>query len=261
MGSKKNPVGPALKSDDLIETFLDSRVTEAMAKALAPFISLSVSEAMDKKLANLMLTVRDLKADNVRLTGICNDISTENVNLRKVLADQEKRIDDLECYSRSENLIIKGLSESSAAERSTAATDLHSGVAALDTYQSVEGTVITFFRETLNVDIVPTDISIAHRVKAGPKDSVRPVIVRFTNRKARNLVYYAKKSLKSTRIFISEHLTKTSADLFFKARKLLREKKIHATWTQNGQVLVKFSSDPSTRATVIRSRADLRLQP
>jgi hypothetical protein len=107
------------------------------------------------------------------------------------------------------------------------------------------------------------DISTAHRLKAGPKDKTRPIIVRFSNRDVRNKVYSAKKLLKGSTsgVFISEHLTKPDSELFFEARKLLREKKIFAAWIQNGLVHVRFSPDPGTRATIIRCRADLTLRP
>src|SRR5207248_3851333 len=99
---------------------------------------------------------------------------------------------------------------------------------------SVENTVLEFFRNELHVDISPDDISIAHRLRVGARDSVRPVIVRFNNRKARNKVYSAKSQLKNSgkRIFINEHLTKMNSDIFFEARKLVREKKIFAAWTR-----------------------------
>jgi len=47
--------------------------------------------------------------------------------------------------------------------------------------------VIAFCNDALNVDVLPADISIAHRLKADKKDATRPVIVRFTNRRVRNL--------------------------------------------------------------------------
>ena len=46
-----------------------------------------------------------------------------------------------------------------------------------------------------------------------------------------------------TNVYISEHLTKSASDLFFEARKLLRDKKLYVAWTHHGQVLIKFSSD------------------
>ena len=128
------------------------------------------------------------------------------------------------------------------------------------THQAVESTVINFCRDALNVTLAPQDISVAHRLRAGPKDNVRPIIVRFTNRRKKDEIYRAKKSLKHhANIFISEQLTKSASSLFFEARKLLRGKMINSTWTQNGQVFVKFTNDPTVKPTLVKCMSDLNL--
>ena len=252
------PPKPLLKPDDIIEALLDSRVVEALAKALSPFIALSIDEALGKKLDGLSAAVRNLTNENTRLSKHCESISAENLALKKEISDLGRRTDDLECYSRSENLIIRGLPEKSAAELATNAPSIDDRSAQLVGQQSVENTVRAFCKEALGLDITTQDISIAHRLKAGPKDSCRPIIVRFTNRQTRNTVYAAKSQLKdrSGRVFISEHLTKNASDLFFEARKLLREKKVYAAWTQNGQVHVRHTSDPQVRPKIIKCHDD-----
>jgi hypothetical protein len=92
----------------------------------------------------------------------------------------------------------------------------------------VEETVLEFMNTSLGVKVQPQDLAIAHRLKAGEKDKVRPVIVRFLNRKVRNEVYRAKKKLKDIggQVYISEHLTKSASDLFFVARKMVKDKRL-----------------------------------
>ena len=107
MATRKGKPSP----EDLIEALLDSRVVDALAKALFPFKALSIDEALGKKLDGLTLAVRELKQDNIRLSKQCETLASENVNLNKLVSVQSQRIDDLECYSRSENLIIRGLPE------------------------------------------------------------------------------------------------------------------------------------------------------
>ena len=254
--------GPKLKTEDFVEALLDPRVLEALTKALTP-LRVSIEAALDNKLESFGATLRALKADNGRLADQCKALATENAAMKTQLTVCNQRVDELERYSRCDNLVIRGLPESSAAEMASAAPPLQDGATLRESHRSVEASVITFVRKSLKIDIEPSDISTAHRIKAGPKDAARPVIVRFTNRRVRNLVYGAKKQLKgsTSRVFVSEHLIKTDSDLFFEARKLLREKKIFAAWTQNGLVHVRFSPDPATRAIVVRGRADLALRP
>ena len=252
---------PKLNPQDFVEALLDPRVIDALTKALTPLRS-SIEAALGKKIDSLGATLRALKDDNVRLSDQCKTLTAENGQLKQQLTVCNQRVDDLERYSRSDNLIIRGLPETTAAEVASAAPSLHDGATLRESHASVEKSVIALCKDTLKIDVLPSDISTAHRIKAGAKDSVRPVIVRFTNRKVRNLVFGAKKLLKgaSSRIYISEHLTKVDTDLFFEERRLLREGKIFGAWTMNGVVHVRFSPDPTTKATTVRSHADLALR-
>lgn len=260
--SKTSPL-----ADDLIDALQDPRVVEALGKVLAPVIAKSVESAVApfiKQLEGLTTDVRALKTENVRLAKQCDATSKENARLQKIVDGHSRRIDDIEAYSRSDNIIIRGIPERSAAERASDAPSLSDNKPTLrDSHESVEATALDFFNTTLGVRVTAQDVSIAHRIKAGPKDKIRPIIVRFSNRKTRLAVLRAKKVLKdsSEKVFISEHLTKSASDLFFNARKLLREKKIFGTWTQNGQVFVRFSPDPSVRASLVACEADLTLKP
>lgn len=68
-----------------------------------------------------------------------------------------------------------------------------------------------------------------------------------------------KKTLRNSdkQIHISEHLTKTAADLFAKARSFVKEKKCHAAWTFKGQVYIKKTSDEG-KGMLVKSISDLQ---
>lgn len=256
---------PKSLAEDLIEALHDERLIDALGKALSPLITLSVQEAVKKQLEGLTTTIRELKADNTRLAKQCELVAKDNARLQKTTEEYGRRLDDMEAYSRRDNLIIRGLPEKSVAERASDAPSLTEGVPVLrESFESVEGTVLEFLNSSLGVVVQPQDISIAHRLKSGPKDRVRPIIVKFKNQQVRNSVYRAKKQLKNTgsanRIYISEHLTKSASDLFFTARRMVKDKRIASTWTQNGQVFVKVSStDPTARGKLVKSAADLAI--
>jgi hypothetical protein len=65
-----------------------------------------------------------------------------------------------------------------------------------ESHLSVKSTVQQFCMDMLGVEVQEQDISIAHRLKAGKKETTRPIIVRFATRRVRNLVLRAKKKLK-----------------------------------------------------------------
>ena len=165
-----------------------------------------------------------------------------------------QRIEDLEVYSRIDQLIVRGLHENSYAERASLSASADNAAQTHETVQAIEKTLINFCRDKLNVTVTPLDISNIHRLKSGPNNPVWPVIVRFANKKICNEIYSAKKWLKGSpdRIFVSEHLTKNASNLFYEARKLKKEKKIFSCWMMNGVVYVEFSPDPTARLALIR---------
>ena len=117
----------------------------------------------------------------------------------------------------------------------------------------------------MGVKLESRDIAVTHRLRKGKTDTHRPIIVRFTSRKARDDVLRAKKRLfafcadrsSADRIYISEHLTTGVAKLYFEARRLVKEKKLFSTWTRNGLVNCKFTDSPAEKITIARSLADL----
>ena len=64
----------------------------------------------------------------------------------------------------------------------------------------------------------------------------------FSSKKTRDYVLIIQKNLRKERnrqIYINKHLTKLNSDLFAKARHLLREKRIYATWNVETKCLLQ----------------------
>ena len=53
--------------------------------------------------------IQDLKKENTRLIKKCDSIEVENTKILKLVDARTRRLDDLESYSRCDNLIIRGL--------------------------------------------------------------------------------------------------------------------------------------------------------
>ena len=205
--------------------------------------------------------------------------------------EAESRLEELEVQAKGDTLIFKGLVESTysgaasgargaarvttrlsssrtgnvqstAPTNATASNTTSTVTEDTDSHLSVENDVIKFCRNELHVNIDHSDISSAYRAKAGPKDNVRPVIVRFATRRAREMIYRAKKCLKHSQItpkvYISEQLTKSASALFYEARLRLKDKRVLSAWTQNGHVLVKFTTSVTEKPTVIKKVTDFK---
>ena len=250
MPPKKEEARTSSRSDDIIEAFKDPTVVAAIACALGPFITQAIDAALEKRIGALEAKVLEVKAECGRLKG--------------VVEDQGRRLEEMETYSRAHDLIIRGLPESTYA---AIATDSAAMASAADSSASVETAVLNLCNDRLSIPVKLRDISVAHRLKAGKNDTCRPIIVRFTSRRVRDEVFRAKKRLFTPRdssdgntapkVFISEHLTKNATNLFYEARKLVRDKKLTAAWSHKGLINVKFTANVNEKPKVVRCVADL----
>ena len=171
---------------------------------------------------------------------------------------ENRRLEALETYTCRDNLIITGLpvtsySEIAASSRPENRDDQNS--------EALETAVIELFNDRLGLLIRKDHISIAHRLsrKRGSHltsdthqtaDTSLLTIVKFANRKAREAVYAARRKLRSVsgpRIFINEDLCKPTADLYRRARQLVRERSLHSAWTSSCTVFVKESAEARPR--------------
>jgi len=221
--------------EDLIIALRDVRVVEALGGIFE---------------TKLLSVVTELKEDNDRK-------ATQITKLQCELKSANSRLEALECYTRRDNLLITGLAIGSYAE--AAATD-NDGTPQIETSQAVECSVLKLFNEQMGIPIQSSDISIAHRL---PKRQGAPgsptTIVKFSNRKAREAVYSARRKLRNSaaRIYINEDLNKTTAELYRQSRLLVKSKQIHSTWTTGCTVFIKESSDPRCRPKKIIQLSDL----
>lgn len=176
-----------------------------------------------------------------------SQVELENTNLKV-------RVDDLENYTRLDNLIVHGLPETTEPKFQSSHSD-----------ETARKLILDLCHNRLGVDLAGSDISAAHRIFSTDKNKHRPIIVRFTSRRARNQVFAAKKSLRpnkssppiSAPIYINEHLTKHNASIYSHTRKLVREKKLFATWTAGGITYIRRTPAPEDKAQRIRFMEDL----
>lgn len=245
---------PKIKTDDIIEALLDPKVQEALSANMSSSLALMIDEILSKKLDSVLRTCSDLKKENVSLRQNIDKLEKSYTVLSRTNDDLVVRMNAQEAYTRRENIVIRGVPEQSYSE-----AGIRSGEGQIqDTLptgssMAVEQSVIALCRDKLGIDILPNEISSAHRIKKRDKDATRPIIVRFATSKIRDRIMRAKKLLRtdSSRIYISEHLTNSTSKLFYEARKLVAEKKIASTWTMNGVVYFKRSTSADEKPSVM----------
>lgn len=270
---------------DLLDAIKDTQVINNLVTALSPAIELLITKYVDEKFADLSRSV-NVKFDSVhdKLTNM----QSENAGLRK-------RLRDLENYSRRDNLVFSGLKSTSFADAASAppatsaqlgtssqigaasqlGSSSHLGSASSNVITTLpvdnssitmEDLVITFVKDSLDISISSADIITAHRIGIPASGSSSqhppPILVRFANRKVRDRVYAARKSLKTSSpgTFINEHLSADTSQLFRRARQLCKQKSIHSAWTSNGTLYIRLSTLPESRPIRVDSLADLPSQ-
>ncbi|KAJ8353064.1 hypothetical protein AAFF_G00112080 [Aldrovandia affinis] len=130
----------------------------------------------------------------------------------------ERRIDDLEQYSRMEDTKHRTYARSAAGGR-------QDEDAPTAEQQSREWQVINFL-ESKNINIESNSIAACHALPRRDSKTKPAIIVRFVN------------------------LTKKNADIARHARNLRKQNKIRATWTRNCKVMIRRNGSPG-EATVI----------
>ena len=139
------------------------------------------------------------------------------------------RMDNLEQESKMNNLRIVGIPE--------------------EDHENLQKKVLSIVKQKLNIDSVEeADIDLCYRLGRTSDSKVRDVIVKFTTRDKRNLIYRCKRNMprEDPAIFINEDLTQSRNKLFYDARCMKKQGKIKAVWTQDCNIIIKVSdtSDP-----------------
>lgn len=197
-----------------------------------------VCDKLKHEFAAMVLEITQPIRDELNETKVRLDKTVqENAQLKADLNDLRLAVDEQEQYSRRSCLRINGVigDEGSPGE-------------------NVENKLLSL-ATTHNIPIKPEDIDIAHRLGRPKLGFNRPVIVKFSNAKARQLVLSARKTLGN--VYVNEDLTKFRQSLHYHARQLVRDKKLDRTWIGGGKV---FACLPSSVAGVkfqIRSMTDI----
>lgn len=180
----------------------------------------------NQKIDQLEKRIEGLQKDNESLQSTVKSLTTR---IETAIAG----MDELEQHGRCDNLLLHGV--------------------ALPTDGSREGDLSLIVTNILNTNIsdlnlVPENISTAHRVSRGAQQSAssnpKPptIVIRFTHKSVRNNVLANRRKLKGRGITLTEQLTSRRAGLLRKANEMVPGK-IQSAWSQEGKILIKSFSN------------------
>ena len=140
--------------------------------------------------------------------------------------ENERRLDDMEQYGRSNCLILHGCKDLSPKDAENKVVEKH----VIDVLNS---------KLQLNTPLTSLDIDICHFLPS--KKGKNPIIIKFVRRTVRNEIFNNKSKLKSldsnSRLAITESLTKRRLKLVDEARHVFDFKNV---WTMKGFVYCRF---------------------
>jgi exosome complex exonuclease DIS3/RRP44 len=193
---------------------LDEIITPPSAKATA-FIE-------DLKLALADSGIR------IAFKDIFKEVIFQEVRALKAhVRTLERKIEDLEQYSRRSCVMISGFPDSPN-EKSTDA-------------------VVLKLAKAMDIEVEVGDISRSHRLPTRVRsDRPRDIVVSFTTYNMRHKFHTSRSKLKDSpeyrgKVYINEHLTSQRNKVFYESRQAKKRGKLVDTWTYDGKIMVKFN--------------------
>ena len=199
------------------------------------------------QIAKLVDEVARLKEDNARKDA--------------VIVSLERRIDDLEQYSRKDNLIVSGLDIRPLSYARAASSDEDRGGEEAPEHEmlSTEDKVVHFL-ESRDIDINRDNVSSCHLLGGrGNKNHPPRIILRFSNRKEKASLLKQGRKLQNTNVYLNDDLTHKNAQIAKHARKLRYDGDITDTWVRNCAVLIRLKDKTVKKISQAQDFATLGL--
>ena len=233
------------KFEDLQEEMIEQvefRVT-VQCEGMEETINALKKQVSDMKSEREVLntTVEDLKMTIKKKDRAIERLQWENQCNSEELETLKIKLDQLEQQNYEKNLRIVGMPDHESSE------------------DEEKKNIVDFAKNTLKLKLKTTDITEVQRMgKKSDKKPSRDLIVKFRRRSVRDNFYKERKTTlenPSPKVYVNEHLTSYRSNLFFAARKLVKSKKIHSTWSQHGNILIR--RDETDKPKQLHSHKDL----
>lgn len=192
------------------------------------------------KLASVNETITGIKSqldvlgqENIARQQEYTELKKENSDLKIEISTLKMHIQDIEQYSRRDNIEIVGVPYTQRE----------------NIYQ-----VLDNIAKVIDVPFSKADLSIAHRLPDTKKTGKPNILVKFVNRHVKVEWINQAKTRKptaadlcaswgSTKIYLNDHLTYNNKQLLAHLRGLVREKRIVGAWTRDCRVLMRVRED------------------
>ena len=190
---------------------------------------------------DLLKMITELKEDNKEKQRRIERLEYENRQKDKTIRELNTKYDELEQRGYDKEVQLVGLPESDSDDG-----DLKK--------------ILKLSKDKMGLKLKTTDIEGIHRLGKKSDNKSRDVIISFKERKARKAFYEQRKKTSQSKevsrnIYVNDHLTDFRKGLFYRARQLVKHKRLYMAWTQSGNVLVR--KEENGKITQVRKYEDL----
>ena len=185
-------------------------------------------EYTDDRFFKLETKIDTLENANTELTKRAQTAETKAKALEQELLTSNANIDELEQNKRNTHLVINNL-------RPDSGTDVDAFISLCKDKIKLESSVTDIIKE----NIVKVNRIFPKNPSGSPDPSKpKPLLVKFSNERFKEMVFRKKKALKNSGIIITEFLTPARSALLKKCSENIKVNK--SIWTDNGRILVKL---------------------
>lgn len=170
-------------------------------------------------------------------------LETENNSLRAQISGLEKKAEQAEQYSRSNNLRISGCPETNA--------------------ESTDEIVLKMAADIgtdLRIDEIDRGVGRFDPSRSRPRE----IIVKFTSYRARQKILKMRSALKDNGyvgVFLNEDLTKHRSEVLYEARKAVKSDTVKGAWSSDGNILIRDHNDKIHRVYSLNDITAINFPP
>lgn len=215
-------------------------------------------DQMQSDINNVVAEMSALKAQYLEIKVQCDGTSktvehleSENARLSKEVDTLQREVSDLQQHTRKNNIIISGVPRTPSE----------------NVYMILEQ-----IARVLDIRFDRYDISVAHRLAFGNDRRPPSIIVNFVSRSVKGEWLRSRRTkgdltarelhptFPEDRVYLNEHLTVQTREIFNAARTLKKANKLAGVWTNDGHVMVKKSvNSPPFRIRDLRHLRGLNM--
>ena len=227
MASEQPNLNISLKEDDLkgISVFLKDSICGELRDDMRIEIGSMIQGIVDGVLRGLNENIDQLNTKIDSLTTENKALKEDNEKLKTSVSRLEGEAEAAEQYSRRNCIRVSGVRE---------------------TVNENTDEIVLDMSRALSLELNISEIDRSHRIGRRTESKPRDIIVKFSTYRVRQRVYKARTKLKDSGyagVFINEDLTKYRSTILYRARKLVKERRILGAWSSNGTVLVRDNND------------------